>query len=184
MTTDITVLGLNCSPATGGRTAEALRTVLAGAEQLGAATELVEVCSFSDVGDVVARMVQADAFVFGSPMYRASYAHAFKMLLDATPRGLYGTADAPLTARAVAVVATAGSDHHFLGPQAMRNVLVDFFAAHVVSPGLYVAGSGFTEERRLTIEMADLARNQGAALVELARAIEGSAGLRRVTPLA
>lgn len=178
----IKVMAISCSPSVGGRTAAALQAVLDGAAAAGADTELVQLAEHADPADVVARMADADAFVFGAPMYRASYASPFKALLDVTPRGEYGTQDAPLTARAVAIVATAGSDHHFLGLQAMRGVLVDFFGAHVVSPGLYVNADSYTPEQTLTEERSGQARTQGIALAELARAIASSEGLRNVTP--
>ncbi|MCG3754064.1 NAD(P)H-dependent oxidoreductase [Amycolatopsis sp. Poz14] len=176
------VLAISCSPSVGGRTATALRTVLDGAAAAGADTELIQLGEHDDLAEVVARMAAADAFVFGAPMYRASYASPFKALLDVTPRGEHGTQDAPLTARAAAIVATAGSDHHFLGLQAMRGVLVDFFGAHVVSPGLYLNAESYTPGQTLTEERAGQARTQGIALVELARAIAASEGLRNVTP--
>lgn len=176
------ILALNCSPTAGGKTAAALQAVLRGCTDAGADCALVELAEHADLADVVARMADADAFVFGSPMYRASYAWPFKALLDRTPRGLYGEDSAPLAARAVLTVATAASDHHMLGVQAMRNVLVDFFAAHVVSPGVYLTGAAFTPERTLNAENAEAAGYQGIALVELARAIDGSVGLRRAAP--
>lgn len=184
MASDLTVLAVNCSPVAGGRTATALRAVLAGASRADATTTLVEMAECADPREVLGRMSGADAFVFGTPMYRASYAHPFKALMDATPRGLYGTDDGPLTARAVTTVATAGSDHHFLGVHAMRSILVDFFAAHLVSPGLYVAASGFTSDHRLAAEHDESAHTLGRALVELSRAISSSEGLRNVAPLA
>ena len=49
----------------------------------------------------------------------------------------------------------------------MRNVLVDFFAAHIVSPGLYVPHHGFETERSLSKHYM----TQGAT----ARAIPGRA---------
>lgn len=177
-----TVLALNCSPSAGGKTAAALQAVLRGCADSGAECELVELADYEDLADVVARMAGVDAFLFGSPMYRASYAWPFKALLDCTPRGMYGEGSAPLAARAVLTVATAASDHHLLGVQAMRNVLVDFFAAHVVSPGVYLTGAAFTPERTLNAESAEAARYQGIALAELARAIDASVGLRRATP--
>jgi FMN reductase len=178
------VLAVDCSPAGTGSTSRVLAAVLAGAQSAGAATTLMRLAS--DDGDpipeVLAALSDAEAFVFGSPMYRATYAAPFKVLLDQTPRGMWGETQAPLTARAVALVATGASDHHFLGLASMRDVLVDFFAAHVVSPGLYVPRSGFGDDRELLEPHADRARLQGVALLELAQAIRTSSALGRVTP--
>ena len=181
------VLAINCSPTSGGRTRTALEAVLAGAAAEGAAVELVELAADDGlaVDAALEAIAKADAFVFGSPMYRASYAAPFKVLMDAVPRGMWGETSAPLTGRAVAIVATAASDHHFLGPAAMRDVLCDFFAAHLVSPGLYVPASGFDASKQLERPFAARAELQGRALVELAGAIEvaGSA-LAAVVPQA
>lgn len=181
------VLAVNCSPAPGGRTRTALEEVLAGVRERGAAATLVELSREDgtlDVDTAVAALHEADAFVLGSPMYRASYAAPFKALLDRTPRGMWGEATAPLTARAVATVATAADAHHFLGPAAMRDVLVDFFAAHVLSPGVYLATADFDEAKRLLPESAARARAQGRALVDLAAAVAASPDLSGVRPQA
>ena len=177
----IGVLALNCSPSGGGKTRIALEAVLAGAAAAGADTELVELAGVDDFAPVVDRLERADAFAFGSPMYRATFATPFKALVDATPRGMYGEDRAPLTGRAALTVATAASDHHFLGPASMRDVLVDFFATHVVSPGLYVPAYGY-EDGALAPGFAQRADTLGRALVELATAIRGSTALGAVTP--
>lgn len=182
MSDPIRVLAVNCSPATGGKTRTALESVLAGARQAGAQVDLIELADVAgDYAPVVAELSSAEAFVFGSPMYRASYTAQFKTLMDGTPRGMWGETQAPLTGRAVLTVATAASDHHLLGPSAMRDVLVDFFSAHLVSPGLYLTGQSF-QDGALKAEPAARAELMGLALVELATAIRGSAGLKALTP--
>jgi NAD(P)H-dependent FMN reductase len=143
---------------------------------------MIELADEPQLDDVVSALSAGDAFAFGSPMYRASYAAPFKALLDQTPRGMHGEQLAPLTGKAAVTVATAASDHHFLAPQAMRDILVDFFAVHVVSPGLYVPAAGFASPHQLTDEFAARARTQALALVELAGAIATSTALRQVTP--
>lgn len=175
------VVAVSCSPSVGGKTRAALEAVLAGAAELGAETSVHEMGAYDDVAGVVDAMRGADAFVLGSPMYRGTYTAQFKTLMDNTPRGLYGETDAPLTARAVLTVATAASDHHLLGAGPMRDVLVDFFAAHVLTPGLYFTGAAYGDAGLLP-ESADRAALMGRALVELSRAIAGSSSLRSVTP--
>jgi FMN reductase len=177
----IAVVAVSCSPSVGGKTCAALEAVLEGASELGAASTLVEMGACQSVAEVARALPGADAFVFGSPMYRGTYTAQFKSLMDQTPRGMYGERDAPLSGRAVLTVATAASDHHLLGAGPMRDVLVDFFAAHAVSPGLYLTPSAYADGK-LVAESADRARLMGRALVELARAIGTSASLKAVTP--
>ena len=181
VTQPIKVLAVSCSPSVGGKTRAALEAVLAGAAGAGAETSVVEVGAHETLDPVLEAIAGAEAFVFGSPMYRATYAYPFKDLLDRVPRGLYGEGEAPLTGHATLTVATAASDHHLLGMGPMRDVLVDFFGAHVVSPGLYLTAASY-DEGSLTPAATERASMMGLALVELATAIRDSTGLRAVTP--
>lgn len=180
----VRVLAVSCSPSVGGRTRTALEAVAVGARAEGADVTIVELGTLASLDELNAELDKADAFVFGSPMYRASYAAPFKALMDQIPRGLFGADRAPLTGRAVLTVATAASDHHLLAPSAMRDILVDFFAAHLVSPGLYVPGAGYDGSGALTEALAGRAELMGRALVELATAIGQSRALRALTPSA
>jgi FMN reductase len=180
------VLVVDGSPRGGGRTATALAAVAAGVEQAGAAPETVSLS-----GDLEARAAEIagqapgfDAFVFGTPTYRAAYTAELKFLLDRTPRGMWGETEAPLRGRAAAVLVTGASWHHFLAVDALRNVLAGFFAAYVVPPGLYVPHEGFREDGTLLEEWREAAVLQGRALVELARAIAASPVLPEVQPQA
>jgi FMN reductase len=178
----VAILGVNCSPSSGGKTRAAIEAVLDGSAAVGADTRLVELADGEDLAVVVAGLAGHAGFVFGSPMYRATFAAPFKALMDATPRGMHGEQSAPLAGRAAVTVATAASDHHFLGPAGMRDILVDFFACHVVSPGLYVPAAGYDEHGALAEPFAGRAALLGRALVELAVAIDASSALGAVTP--
>lgn len=177
------VLALDCSPTGNGRTRRALEAVLGAAAEQGASCSLITVAE-DGVEAAQRAVLAADAFVLGSPMWRASYAAPFKALLDVIPRGMWGEKDAPLTGRAVALVGTGASLHHFLGLADMRNVLVDFFAAHVLSPGVYVPSEGFGEDGLLVNPFLERARGQGRALVALAAAIDQAPALSGVVPQA
>jgi FMN reductase len=122
--------------------------------------------------------------ILASPVYRASFATPLKQLLDAIPRAGTDPPESPLTAKAVAVVYTGASLHHFLAVDSLRGVLAGFFAAHVVPPGLYVPRAGFDEDLDLVEPYARQAHLQGAALVELAHALRRSPVLRSLRPQA
>lgn len=177
------VLAIDGSPTGGGRTYTVLQAVLGSVKNEGADVTLF---SLADGIDPVFEAVRgADAFVLGSPIYRASYTSELKAFLDRLPRGMWGETEAPMQGRAVAIVATGASFHHFLALNDFRNVLSGFFAAHVVPPGLYVPREGFDESATdLTPEYVDLATLQGRALVEQARALETSNVLRALKPQA
>jgi FMN reductase len=132
--------------------------------------------------EVVAQAPRFDAFVIGSPTYRATYTAELKYLLDRLPRGMPGEDAAPLRARAIAIVMTGASLHHFLALDSLRSVLSGFFGAFMVPPGLYVPHEGFTEAGELGDEWRERAALQGRALVELATAIRASSDLARLGP--
>jgi FMN reductase len=176
-----TILGVVASPNPSARTRHAVAAVLAGAEQAGAATSLIWLAD-SSLSLAIAAISEADAVVFGSPIYRATYTALLKSLLEATERGRYGESSAPLQGKAAATVLTGASHHHFLAVDSLRNVLAGFFAAQVLSPGLYLDHSAFIEDKTLTLETAEIAVAHGVALADLARAVRNSPALRALQP--
>lgn len=111
---------------------------------------------------VLATIRQADAYVIGSPMYRGSMTGALKNLLD-----LVAAED--VVGKAVALVATGGTDHHYLGFDLGLRTALASFRMHTVPGILY--GSHFTIEdgRVVDPELAERARNLGGDVVALAR---------------
>ncbi|MEX2291085.1 MAG: NAD(P)H-dependent oxidoreductase [Mycobacteriales bacterium] len=179
---DLTIVGVVASPQPGGRTATALSAMLAGAEAAGATTRLVELADAS-LEEVTALMDGADAVVFGSPVYRASYSAHLKQLLERTERGRHGEGTAPLRGKATALVMTGASGHHFLATDGLRAVLATFFAAQTLSPALYLDHKDFTEDKGLAPGAEELARTHGTALVDLTAAVRTSVSLRGLEPL-
>jgi FMN reductase len=177
----VRVLGVVAGPEPGGRTAAAVAGVLAGAGEAGASTSLLEL-SEAGAEAVVAALGEADAVVFGSPVYRATYSALLKDLLERTERGKWGERTAPLQGTAAATVLTGASGHHFLAVADLRSVLAGFFAVQVLSPGLYLDHAGYLDRATLTEDSARLAAGHGAALVDLAAAVRASPALRAVTP--
>jgi FMN reductase len=114
-------------------------------------------------------LAAADAVVLGTPMFRSTYAAVLKEFLERVPRGgPPDRFDGPLRAKAVGIVATGGSHHHFLGADPLIDLLVRYFGAYVVPPVLYgVIRSGAEPDPAL---LEDAARF-GRALVALGRAI-------------
>jgi FMN reductase len=175
------VLGVVAGPEPGGRTATAVAGVLAGAEKAGATTTLLEL-SEAGADAVIAAFDAADAVVFGSPVYRATYSALLKDLLERTERGKWGEKTAPLQGTAAAVVLTGASGHHFLAVADLRAVLAGFFAVQVLSPGLYFEHANYVDRNTLDDKSSELSAGHGAALVDLAAAIQASPALRGITP--
>jgi FMN reductase len=179
--TPVTVLGVIASPHGSARTALAVDAVLDGARAAGATCNRLALVEH-DRAEVLQAMADADAVVLGSPVYRATYTSLLKELLEATERGRYGEATAPLRGTATAVVLTGATAHHYLAVDSLRSVLAGFFAAQVLSPGLYLDHSGYVDGSALTDAARELAGTHGRALVELAAAVRGSAALRGLEP--
>jgi FMN reductase len=181
----VTVLTIDASSAGSGRTRNALGAVGAAAGDAGAIVESLAIGA-DDAGSAeqaIAALEHADAIVLGSPVYRASSATPLKRLLDLVPRSTGPELDSPLAGKAVAIVHTGASLHHFLSLDPLRAVLAGFFAAHVVPPGLYVPREGF-DHGQLIEPYVEHARHQGAALVELALLLRESTVLHSLRPQA
>jgi len=116
-------------------------------------------------------LAAADAVVLATPMFRATYAAVLKEFLERVPRGGPPERfDGPLRAKAVGIVATGGSHHHFLGADPLIDLLVRYFGAYVVPPVLYgVLRSG--GDGTLDPALVDDAARFGRTLVALGQAI-------------
>ncbi|ALE79294.1 NADPH-dependent FMN reductase [Pseudonocardia sp. AL041005-10] len=89
-----------------------------------------------DTRAVIDRVVAADALVVGTPMYRGSYTGRLKNLFDVLPN------DA-LAGKPVGLVATGGTDHHFLAVEHELKPLVGFFRAWAVPGAVYANNTHF-----------------------------------------
>jgi FMN reductase len=181
------VLAIDGSPTGGGRTRAALAAVASAAAEGGATVETIALGEGEGGGGLeraLEALEHADAIALGSPVYRASSATPLKSLLDRIPRGNDDGRDSALAGKAVAIVHTGASLHHFLALDALRNVLAGFFAAHVVPPGLYVPREGFGEDSVILDPYADQARRQGRALIELAEVLRENLVLSSLRPQA
>ncbi|MEA2267615.1 MAG: reductase [Solirubrobacteraceae bacterium] len=178
------------SPAA-GKTSAAAEAVLAGARAHGAGETPLYVLGHDPAtgapperAAVLEAMRDADGFVLATPMYRATYTGQLKALLDEVPRAMYGSTEAPLTARPVAVVGTGASAHHFLGIDPLVAFLVRFFGAYVVPPAFYADATSFDDAGALREAPAAAAHALGAATAALAAAVGASPALAAAAPQA
>ncbi|MQA16806.1 MAG: NADPH-dependent oxidoreductase [Pseudonocardiaceae bacterium] len=176
------ILAIVGSPSVNGRSLTAVRGLLAGSEEAGASSTVLELASGPDPEKVQDAMEVADAVVFASPTYRARASALLKELLEATQRGLHGETRAPLQGKAAAIVQTGASAHHFLGLDDLRSVLAGFFAAQVLAPGLYLEQADYVDRDTLRKEAAATAAAHGRALVALAAAVRNSEALTMLRP--
>lgn len=177
------VLGISGSLTAGRSTTRAaLDLALEGAGEAGAhvRTDVLDLRDFAlefcdgrpveaygdDTRRALALVEGADAYVVATPMYRASYTGALKNLLDLVPNDP-GGAD-PLRGKAVGLVATGGSHHHFLALEHELRPLFGFFGSQTLNRAVYVARGDLTDERTLQGPRVEELRALGRELVALA----------------
>ena len=93
---------------------------------------------------VIEKIIEADALIFGTPMYRGTYTGLLKNVFDLIPN------DA-LRGKPVGLIATGGSDHHYLALEHELKPLLGFFLAHAM-PGNVYANNAHYENGDLVSE--------------------------------
>jgi FMN reductase len=179
----ITLLGIVGSPSPGGRSLVAARALLDGAAAAGATPEVLELAGGPDPEAVQRAIEDADGVVFATPTYRARSSSLVKGVLENTERGVAGDIRAPLLGKAAAIVHTGATAHHFLAVDDLRDVLGGFFAAQVLSPGLYFEGADYTDASALTDRAHDLATAHGRAFAEFTAAVRAAPAVQALRPL-
>ncbi len=178
------VLAISGSVALSRRTRTVLDAALAAAAASSADVTLdlldlhdvaLDVCdgrADADYGEAtraaVARVVAADAYIIGTPIYRAAYTGALKNLFDLTPRE-------QLAGKVAGLIATGASDHHYLAVEHELRPLLSFFRCHTVPGVVYAAHRHFTQDGALGEALAAAVRMLGEDTVALCRAIGGRA---------
>jgi FMN reductase len=140
-----------------------------------------------DTAAVLEAITGSDAYLVGTPVYRASYSGVLKNLLDMIPRGQWQAEVAPLEDSAVGLVATGATPHHYLTVDTELRPVMAFFGAQI-SGGAYLHDEHFEEGeagdgyRISDPEMRERLETLGVATVELARATEESEALGSLGP--
>jgi MsuE subfamily FMN reductase len=140
------LLGLSGSPTTRSKTRIAVEEAVAhaqatwpelSAEVIHIRDHDVEFCDGRDPslyeGDtrmIIDRIVAADALIVGTPMYRGSYSGVLKNVFDVIPNdALHG--------KPVGLIATGGSDHHYLAIEHELKPVIGFFSGHAIPGAVY-----------------------------------------------
>ena len=195
--TETTVLGIVGSVSDNSKTRSAVEVALAAAAE-DSATEfdLLHLADYNvvtadgrhldeyegDTAEALERIVEADAYIVGTPVYRGSYSGALKNLLDMVPRGMWQADVAPFENAAVGLVATGATDHHYLAIDQELRPLFAFFGAHAVGGGVYASDDDFEDREIATEAVRDRLETLGTATVDLSRAIEESTALSSLGP--
>jgi FMN reductase len=128
-----------------------------------------------DTQRVLNELQQADAVLFASPVYRASFTGALKNLLDHVPvQALQG--------KACGIAAMGASAHHYLGVDGHLRDVLAWFGAVVAPTSVYLSSSDFADGAPAAAALASLG-DLLETLVRLSAALAG-AGPLGPTPLA
>ena len=82
---------------------------------------------------MIDKIIDADAYIIGTPMYRGTYTGILKNIFDLIPN------DA-MKGKPVGLIATGGSDHHYLALEHELKPLLGFFLTFVL-PGVVYANN-------------------------------------------
>lgn len=191
------VLGIAGSVTSPSRTRAAVDAALEAAAELdGVSTETLHLAEYDletadgrtleeyggDTAAALDLVIESDAYVVGTPVYRASYSGALKNLFDLVPRGQWQADVAPLENSAVGLIATGGSDHHYLSIDEELRPITAFFGAHAVGGSVYATSDAFEDGDVADEEIRDRLEKLGGATVELARAVDDSEHLSTLGP--
>lgn len=116
-----------------------------------------------DTEKVIAQVSGADCVVLSTPIYRGSYSGALKNLLDLLPLEA-------LEGKAVGLLATAATDHHFLAVDLQLRGVLAWFNVYQVPGSVYLTHFDTTGDETSPAAAARLAE-LGRATVHLARCL-------------
>ncbi|PAU84917.1 NADPH-dependent FMN reductase [Halorubrum salipaludis] len=194
---DQTLLGIVGSVSADSRTRTAVEVALdAAAAEHGVDTEILHLAEYDldtadgrgidnyevDTAEALELIVEADAYVVGTPVYRGSYSGALKNLLDMVPRGQWQGDVAPFENAAVGLVATGATDHHFLAVDQELRPVFAFFGAHTVGGATYANGDQFDDGEITDTDLHDRLELLGEATIELSAAIDDADALGEIGP--
>lgn len=114
----------------------------------------------ADTRTVINKIIAADALIVGSPIYRGTFSGAFKNLFDLIPND-------SIRGKAVGIVATGGSDHHFLAIEHQFKPLIGYFNAYSIPGGVYANNSHFNNGELSDTNILDRLRHLAKETIRL-----------------
>src|SRR6266567_7795163 len=135
----------------------------------------------SDTRRALALLEEADAYLVATPVYRASYTGALKNFFDLVPNEP-GVRD-PLRGKVVGLLATGGSDHHYLVLEHQLRPLFGFFGAYTVARAVYASSKDFNPQKQVEGKLVEELAWLGQEIVILARFLRDSPTGFRPEPL-
>jgi FMN reductase len=98
-----------------------------------------------DTQNVVRTILSADMLVIGTPIYQASISGVLKNLFDHIPQEAFN-------GKVVGMVATAGSEKHYLVPEYHLKPIIAFLKGTLPARNVFVHNSCFDNSNKITNE--------------------------------
>jgi len=111
---------------------------------------------------IIDKIIAADALIFGTPMYRGTYTGLLKNVFDLIPN------DA-LMGKPVGLIATGGSDHHYLALEHELKPLLGFFLAHALPGNVYANNDHYTNRDLVNQDVLDRLRELAESILNFVR---------------
>lgn len=183
------LLGINGSLTSApSRTRSVLDVALAGARAYDASveTEVLELRDFAlefcdgrfpgdynnDTQRALKLVEEADAYLVATPIYRGSYTGALKNFFDLVPADPRGSD--PLRGKVVGLLATGGSDHHYLILEHQLRPLFGFFGAYTPARAIYAASRDFDAQKQPQGKLVEELTLLGQDVIYLTRFLAGT----------
>ncbi len=135
----------------------------------------------SDTRRALALVDEADAYLVATPIYRGSYTGALKNFFDLVPNDPKG--HDPLRGKAIALLATGGSDHHYLTLEHELRPLFAFFGAHTLPRAIYASARDFNSQKQPQGKLVTDLSSLGQEIIILARFLAQNPALSQPEPL-
>ncbi|UHQ96212.1 NADPH-dependent FMN reductase [Natrinema halophilum] len=192
-----TILGIAGSAISPSKTKSAVETSLnEAADVFDVETRLIHLAEYDivtadgrtldkyegDTASVLEAIAESDAYIIGTPVYRAAYSGELKNIFDMIPRGKWQADIAPLENSAVGLIATGATEHHYLSIDQELRPIMAFFGAHTVGSSVYAYDNHFENTTIIDDNIESRLEALGRATVELANAVELSETLTSFGP--
>ncbi len=148
------LLGISGGPTQSSKTLLAVNTALEFSHRHDPSIDIevinisqlnVQFCDARDPADyegdarfIIDKIIASDAYIIGTPMYRGTYTGILKNLFDLIPN------DA-MVGKPVGLIATGGSDHHYLALEHELKPLLGFFLAIVLPGAVYANNADYSQ---------------------------------------
>lgn len=172
------LLGICGSPSVNSRTLTAVEKTLSFAKEWdkSVSIEVIDICAYDipfcdarepqlyegDVKKIIAKIVECDGLIVGTPLYRGSYTGILKNLFDIIPNN-------SIQGKPVGIIATGNTDHHYLSIEHIIKPLMGFFHAHVIPGAVYINYRHFIEDELVDEGIITRLNELSKAVVEFTR---------------